>query len=101
MYQLYCSFLGLSVAMETNMLCHQKVLTYIIGLKEVITGDGVWRIRRREKSPIIEAFVQEVTGHGDILSPEFLAWRTRGSNRDPNVAKFSTETDLEELKATV
>ncbi|MCJ1353086.1 MAG: decapping endonuclease targeting mRNA [Icmadophila ericetorum] len=82
-------------------ICINFTAAFLDWLKEVITGDGVWRIRRREKSPIIEAFVQEVTGHGDILSPEFLAWRTRGSNRDPNVAKFSTETDLEELKATV
>jgi RAT1-interacting protein len=44
-------------------------------LKATITGDGVWRIRRKEKSPVIEAFKIEETGYGDILSDEFVTWR--------------------------
>jgi RAT1-interacting protein len=37
--------------------------------------EGVWRIRRQERSPIIEIFRMEETGYGDILSDEFLDWR--------------------------
>lgn len=49
----------------------------IIGLKNTITEDGVWRIRRRERSPVIEVFKQEESGYGDILLPAFVEWRTR------------------------
>ena len=48
------------------------------GLKGVITSDGVWRIRKREKIPILEVFKLEETGQGDILSPAFVEWRTNG-----------------------
>ncbi|KAI1612175.1 RAI1 like PD-XK nuclease-domain-containing protein [Exophiala viscosa] len=48
------------------------------GLKSVITEEGVWRIRKQEKVPSIEVFKLEQTGHGDILSPAFVKWRTEG-----------------------
>jgi RAT1-interacting protein len=46
-------------------------------LKGTITSDGVWRIRRRERSPVIEVFRMEEAGHGDILSDEFINWRIK------------------------
>lgn len=46
------------------------------GLKETIQEDGMWRIRKVEKSPIIEVFKVEETGHGDILSSAFKTWRS-------------------------
>jgi RAT1-interacting protein len=46
-------------------------------LKATVTGDGVWRIRRRERSPTIEVFKVEEAGHGDILSDEFINWRIK------------------------
>jgi RAT1-interacting protein len=46
-------------------------------LKATITGDGVWRIRRKERTSIIEVFKVEETGHGDILSDEFINWRIK------------------------
>ena len=46
-----------------------------LGLRQTITIDGVWRVRRREKSPVIEVFKREEYGHGEILSPEFVEWR--------------------------
>lgn len=46
-------------------------------IKATITEDGVWRIRRKERSPIIEVFKVEETGHGDILSDEFINWRIK------------------------
>lgn len=48
------------------------------GLRETITGEGVWRIRRQPGSPEIEVFRISETGHGDILTDEFVAWRTGG-----------------------
>ncbi|KAL9129859.1 MAG: hypothetical protein Q9217_001814 [Psora testacea] len=52
-------------------------LTLASGLKQTITGEGVWRIRRRERSPVIEVFKLEETGYGTILSREFVEWRTK------------------------
>ena len=46
-----------------------------LGLKRTITTNGVWRIRRRERSPVIEVFKNEESGYGDILPPEFVEWR--------------------------
>jgi RAT1-interacting protein len=46
-------------------------------LKATIIGDGVWRIRRKERSSTIEVFKVEETGHGDILSDEFINWRIK------------------------
>ncbi|KAH8768636.1 protein RAI1 [Hyaloscypha sp. PMI_1271] len=46
-------------------------------LKVTITDDGVWRIRRKEKTSTIEVFQVEETGHGDILSDEFINWRIK------------------------
>jgi hypothetical protein len=46
------------------------------GLKQTIRDDGTWRIRKPEKSPVIELFKVEEHGSGDILSPAFTAWRS-------------------------
>jgi RAT1-interacting protein len=46
-------------------------------LKATITSDGVWRIRRKERSSTIEVFEVEEAGHGDILSDEFINWRIK------------------------
>lgn len=54
-------------------------------LKATIAGDGVWRIRRKERSPVIEVFKQEETGHGDILSDEFINWRTKLTTKKEEV----------------
>lgn len=42
-----------------------------------INDEGVWRICRRQHSPVIEVFKTEETGHGDILSDEFKNWRIK------------------------
>lgn len=42
-----------------------------------MTEDGVWRIRRKERSATIEVFKLEETGHGDILSDEFINSRIK------------------------
>ncbi|RDL35005.1 uncharacterized protein BP5553_06936 [Venustampulla echinocandica] len=51
-------------------------------LKTTITGDGVWRIRRKERSSAVEVFRVEETGHGDILSDDFINWRIKLAMRD-------------------
>lgn len=54
-----------------------KRLMVLLGLKATITSEGVWRITRKVRSPIIEVFKIEESGQGDILSLEFTQWRNR------------------------
>ena len=65
-----------------------------LGLKQSIKGEGVWRIRRREKSSIIELFKKEESGYGDILSPEFIEWRN-GKTHSPSPDLASPSIALE------
>ena len=62
---------------NVGILKHPEVILAecAIGLKEAISTDGVWTIRRRDRSPTIEVFKSEDFGHGHILSQEFLEWR--------------------------
>lgn len=46
------------------------------GLKHTINEEGTWRIRRAEKSPVMEVFKVEEQGVGDILSSSFQTWRS-------------------------
>ena len=55
-----------------------------LGLKRTITTNGVWRIRRRERSPVIEVFKNEESGYGDILPPEFVEWRNSMDANEAN-----------------
>ncbi len=57
---------------ELNL--HRTLLT-VAGLKATIDSEGVWRIRKREKVPVLEVFKVEESGTGDILPPDFVAWR--------------------------
>lgn len=70
-------------------LCINFTAAFLDWLKQTITTDGVWRIRRRERSPVIEIFKNEESGCGDILSPEFTEWR---NSREAN------EADVEAAK---
>ena len=61
-----------------------------LGLKQTITTDGIWRIMRRERSPVIEVFKEEESDYGDILSSEFVQWRNgrdglKQMNKGPEV----------------
>ncbi|MCJ1247188.1 decapping endonuclease targeting mRNA [Trapelia coarctata] len=58
-------------------LCINFTAAFLDWLKQTITSEGLWRIRRRERTSVIEVYKVEETGTGDILSPEFIAWRTR------------------------
>ena len=75
---------------ESFTTCNFEPTNDSSGLKQTITTDGVWRIRKMERSSLIEVFKHEDYGHGDILSPEFVEWR---NGRDAN------EADVEAAKA--
>lgn len=49
----------------------------MVGLRGVITDDGVWRIGRKPRSGIIEVWKVEETGHGRILTDDFINWRIK------------------------
>lgn len=52
-------------------------------IRASIDDDGVWRIRRKPRSPVIEMFKIEETGHGRILTDEFINWRIKLSLPPP------------------
>ncbi|PSS10595.1 hypothetical protein M430DRAFT_21950 [Amorphotheca resinae ATCC 22711] len=58
-------------------MCINFASTLLEFLRSTITEDGVWRIRRRERSPVIEVFQIEEAGHGEILTDEFINWRIK------------------------
>ncbi|KAI4235154.1 MAG: hypothetical protein L6R40_006553 [Gallowayella cf. fulva] len=58
-------------------LCINFAAAFLEWLKDTITGDGVWRIRKKEKATVVEAFKYEESGYGDILSQEFVEYRLR------------------------
>ena len=71
-----------------SISCVDPAYLTLAGLKNTITEEGVWRIRKPEKVPRIEVFKLEETGHGDILSANFVDWRTSGL---PKVLKLKNE----------
>ncbi|OJJ38532.1 hypothetical protein ASPWEDRAFT_106393 [Aspergillus wentii DTO 134E9] len=56
-------------------ICINFAASFLEWLKTVIREGGTWRIRKIEKSPVIEVFKVEESGHGDILSQDFSTWR--------------------------
>ncbi|KAH8689683.1 putative Dhp1-interacting protein Din1 [Talaromyces proteolyticus] len=61
-------------------VCINFTAAFLEWLKSVVNTDGIWRIRKRDKSPVIEVYKLEESGHGDILSSKFTTWRTRGKS---------------------
>ncbi|KAL9031412.1 MAG: hypothetical protein Q9196_000561 [Gyalolechia fulgens] len=43
----------------------------------IIEDGGIWRIRKREKVPVVEVFKVGESGYGNILLKEFVEWRSR------------------------
>jgi len=56
--------------------CINFASAFLEWLKATINTDGVWRIRKREKSSVLEVFRLEESGTGNILSDAFVEWRT-------------------------
>lgn len=65
--------------------CSDCRVLRILVLKSTIMSDGVWRIRRQERSQFIEVFKKEETGHGDILTDEFINWRIKLTLRESKI----------------
>ena len=68
--------------------CINVTSNFLAWLKQTITSEGTWRIRKRERSPQLEVFKVEESGTGDILSRSFLGWRLSGQ-------RSAVHTDLE------
>jgi RAT1-interacting protein len=58
-------------------LCISFTAEVLEFLKGTITSEGVWKIRRSQRSPTLEVFKVEPSGTGDILTTEFLEWRNQ------------------------
>ncbi|RMZ86147.1 hypothetical protein DV737_g262, partial [Chaetothyriales sp. CBS 132003] len=67
-----------------GQICINFASSFLEWLKATITTDGVWRIQRRAKEPVIRVFKTEETGTGDILSQNFLSWRARLRDQESN-----------------
>ncbi|KAL2146488.1 hypothetical protein VTI28DRAFT_3669 [Corynascus sepedonium] len=68
-------------------VCIKFTSLFLDWLRLNINDEGVWRIRRRQKSDHIELFRVEEVGHGNIITDEFMDWRIKLSlskNDAPN-----------------
>ncbi|KAG8532040.1 decapping endonuclease targeting mRNA [Bacidia gigantensis] len=63
-----------------GFVCINFTAAFLEWLKEVVSSDGIWRIRRQERSQVIEVFKLEESGNGDILSRHFVDWRTKAQD---------------------
>ncbi|KAL4877661.1 RAI1 like PD-XK nuclease-domain-containing protein [Aspergillus karnatakaensis] len=57
-------------------ICINFAAAFLEWFKSVIQEGGTWRLRKVEKSSIIEVYKVEESGTGDILSEAFLSWRS-------------------------
>ncbi|KAL2170962.1 hypothetical protein VTG60DRAFT_4224 [Thermothelomyces hinnuleus] len=62
-------------------VCIRFTSLFLDWLRRSIDDEGVWRIRRRQKSDCIELFKVEEVGHGSIITDEFMNWRIKLSLR--------------------
>lgn len=74
-------------------LCINFTGKFLEFLKQTIVGEGVWRIRRAARSPVIEVFRIAEHGTGEIIRQSFLDWRTVGIHHR---TKSSSEDATEE-----
>ncbi|RDA83317.1 hypothetical protein CP532_6553 [Ophiocordyceps camponoti-leonardi (nom. inval.)] len=58
-------------------MCVNFAASFLEWLMTVINGEGVWRIARRPKSDRIHVWRVEPTGHGKILSEDFINGRAQ------------------------
>ncbi|KAI0019662.1 RAI1 like PD-XK nuclease-domain-containing protein [Xylariomycetidae sp. FL0641] len=68
-------------------VCINFASAFLEWLRNTINDEGVWRIRMKPRSKIIEVFQVEEVGHGQLLTDEFINWRIKlslgSSNSDP------------------
>ncbi|OAL67925.1 hypothetical protein A7C99_1057 [Trichophyton rubrum] len=58
--------------------CINFASQFLTWLKTIVNSEGVWKIRKAAKSGQIEVLKTQETGHGNILTPEFVEWRSQG-----------------------
>ncbi|KAL4944721.1 hypothetical protein BDV06DRAFT_232678 [Aspergillus oleicola] len=58
-------------------ICINFAAAFLNWLKSTIQEGGTWRLKKAEKSFVIEVFKVEESGTGDILSQAFLSWRLK------------------------
>ncbi|KAL2207502.1 Dhp1-interacting protein Din1 [Sarocladium strictum] len=58
-------------------MCVNFAAAFLDWLRNTITEDGVWRIRRQPQAPTIEVFKIDETGHGRIITEDFKNWRIK------------------------
>ncbi|KAK4451876.1 Dhp1-interacting protein Din1 [Podospora aff. communis PSN243] len=64
-------------------VCINFASAFLEWLRQTIVDEGVWRIRRRPRSPHIEVFQIEEVGHGCIITDNFMNWRIKLSLSQP------------------
>ncbi|KAK1760492.1 RAI1 like PD-XK nuclease-domain-containing protein [Echria macrotheca] len=76
--------------------CINFASAFLDWLRQTITDEGVWRIRREPGAPNIELFKVEEVGHGRIITDEFMDWRIalelRGTEPEPAPSEPLEET---------
>ncbi|EMC97100.1 hypothetical protein BAUCODRAFT_121609 [Baudoinia panamericana UAMH 10762] len=58
-------------------VCINMSAAFLDFLKQIITGDGVWRIMRRKNARAIEVFKVSESGTAEIIKPTFKAHREK------------------------
>ncbi|KAL4899254.1 hypothetical protein BDW74DRAFT_117437 [Aspergillus multicolor] len=58
-------------------ICINFAAVFLDWLKSTIQEGGTWRLRKSERSSVIEVYRVEESGTGDILSQAFLDWRSK------------------------
>ncbi|KAK4457849.1 protein rai1 [Cladorrhinum samala] len=76
--------------------CIDFAARFLKWLRQTINDEGVWRIRRLPKAREIEVWRVEETGHGDILTEEFMNWRIKLEMRQQAEKQAQKEEEEEE-----
>ncbi|RKU44912.1 Protein rai1 [Coniochaeta pulveracea] len=58
-------------------ICINFANGFLDWLRTAVDDEGVYRIRRKPRSPEIEVWKVEETGHGKILTDDFINWRIK------------------------
>lgn len=84
-------------------VCIAFTASFLQWLRDTITTEGVWRIRKRTNVPTLEVFKVEDSGYGDILSRSFTEWRLdelpqiTTKNGDEASTKVGAQSEMESV----
>lgn len=95
----YYHFLSVELSPRWKAVCEAgsaRSLTILLGLRSKIDDEGIWRIRRRPRDARIEVIkTREDTGHGRILTDEFINHRIKLS-----LPKMDSSADADKEQGT-